>query len=34
VLVRRSEAPLSFQEQHPDRISIATLLPLLALPGA
>jgi putative hydrolase of the HAD superfamily len=34
VLIRRSEAPLSFQERHGDRIPITTLHPLLDLPGA
>jgi HAD superfamily hydrolase (TIGR01549 family) len=33
VLVRRREAPLSFQEQAADRVPLATIQPLLALSG-
>jgi len=34
VLIRRHEAPLSFQERHPDRVPLPTLLPLVKLLGA
>jgi len=34
ILIRRHEAPLSFQERHPDRTPIQTLLPLLETLGA
>jgi len=33
ILIRRHEAPLSFQERHPDRTAIRTLLPLLETLG-